>query len=208
MTVLQVQGVAGGVGASTLAWCLAEAASAWLFDCSTHQGGLLHPAGMPESRFGSTAWPAVVDADGSAEAVLQHAARWYGVNLLSGASPPSDALLQRVVEAAVQAGGCAVLDGPESRQLPRTLLCAVGTNQPRVWERLRDCDAELIVIRMTRDGLSSAEVRSGLTRGRLWLVPDESAVRKGVDLGWGVPPRARLRRACAELWQSYLRSDE
>ena len=208
MTVLQVQGVAGGVGASTLAWCLAEAASSWLLDCSTHQGGLLYPAGMPQSRFGSSAWPAVVDAEGSADSVLQQAARWYGVSLLSGASPPGEALLHRVVEAAVAAEGCAVVDGPESRQLPRSLLCAVGTNQPRVWERLRESEAELIVVRMTRDGLSSVEVRSGLKPGRLWLIPDESAVRKGVDLGWGVPPRARLRRVCAELWQSYLRSDD
>lgn len=199
--------MAGGVGASTLAWCLAEAASAWLLDFSHHQRGVLYAAGLPEARFASCVWPAVLEPGDAAAAALAQGARWYGVTLLSGGTAPPAAARSGLVRAAAESLGCAVLDGPSDGSRLSSLRCVVGTNQPRVWERLLETDAQLFVVRMTREGLTAPEVTEGLGRGRVWLLPDESAVRRGVDLGWGVPPTARLRKVCAEIARQHLTAD-
>lgn len=113
-----------------------------------------------------------------------------------GIAPPAEVVAQLVDELVAQSMPVVVDGGP---RLDTARQLAVGTNQPRVWERML-ATSDLLFVRLTRDGLSAHELQREAVGRQLFVVKDESAVRRAVDLGWGVSPKAQLRRVCAEIW--------
>lgn len=202
MVVVQVSSVAGGIGASTLAWCLAEASGAWLFDYSQFQGGVLAAAGAPSELSAAAAWPRGWTAETEPKEALALAARWAGTRFFSGGSPPVG-LIQSVVRQA-ESSAPVVLDGSVHSALanePKAFKVCVAINQPRVLDAVGEVQADLLVVRMSRGGITSTEIQTVAASNHTLFLPHEVAVARAVDLGWGVPPRSKVRRLAAQIWR-------
>lgn len=203
--LIQVNARRGGIGTSTLAFCLAwsHPNPCILLDASSHSGGIQWVSGAGEIN---TSWPIFFADQWNDNLMSQFDRLMYRTKHLGffsgGALPPIGILNHWITQMENQ---LIIVDGKVPGLAKEAIEIEHATNSLQEWRDVETSTSAITVIQLRVNGLPKKYFTDELRLENVFFYPHQKAVRNSLELGLGIHTSSKVFKTAQTVMRHVFR---